>query len=59
VLLKIYDLLGRELITLVDKEVEQGEYSITFNANNLSSGIYFYQLIAGSYIQTRKMILIK
>ena len=59
VLLKIYDLLGRELITLVDKEQEQGAYSVIFNAKNLSSGIYLYQLKAGSYIQTRKMTLIK
>jgi len=57
--LRIYDLLGNEVVKLVDKEQEQGVYSVTVNANNLSSGTYFYQLKVGQFIQTRKMTLIK
>ena len=57
--LKIYDLLGREVTTLVNEIKKPGVYQVTFNANNLSSGIYYYQLICESFIQTKKMILIK
>ena len=59
VTLKVYDLLGREVATLVNEEKPAGEYEIEFNGQNLPSGIYFYQLIAGKFIQTRKMILVK
>lgn len=61
VTLKIYDLLGREVITLVDENQLQGDYEINFDARkyDLSSGIYYYQLKSGSYILTRKMILLK
>ena len=59
VTLKIFDVLGREVTTLVNKEQSAGNYSVTFNASRLSSGIYFYRLIAGDYIQTKKMILMK
>ena len=57
--LKVYDILGREAATLVNKEQEAGRYSIKLSADNLSSGIYFYQLRAGSFIQTKKMIILK
>ena len=57
--LKIYDVLGNEVATLVDEYREAGRYEITFDASNLSSGIYFYRLQAGDYLQTRKMILLK
>lgn len=61
--LKVYDLLGNEIATLVDGYKEAGKYNITFNADNfnksLSSGIYFYTLRAGNISQTKKMILIK
>ena len=57
--LKIYDILGREMATLVNKEQQPGEYEVEFNASNFSSGIYFYRLTAGSYISTKKMILLK
>ena len=60
--LKVFDLLGREITTLVDEEKPAGTYEVKFNANNLSSGIYFYTLItiAGrdNSVQTKKMILI-
>jgi len=59
VTLKIYDLLGREVATLVNEEKPAGEYEVEFNATNLPSGIYFYQLKAGNFIETRKMILLK
>jgi hypothetical protein len=59
VTLKVYDILGREIATLVDEEKSAGEYEITFDASELPSGIYFYKLSAGEYNQTRKMILLK
>ncbi len=57
--LKVYDILGSEVATLVNKEQSAGSYKIDFNASQLSSGVYFYRLSAGSYIQTKKMILVK
>ncbi|HSP87743.1 MAG TPA: T9SS type A sorting domain-containing protein [Ignavibacteriaceae bacterium] len=59
VTLKIYDILGREVATLVNEEKPAGIYETEFNASNLSTGIYFYQLKAGDYIETKKMILVK
>ncbi len=57
--LKIFNVLGNEIETLVSKEFEEGEYEFTFDASNLPSGIYFYQLKAGSFIQTNKMVYLK
>ena len=57
--LKVYDILGKEIVTLVDKEQTSGYYDITFNASNLASGIYFYRLQTGNFIETKKMILLK
>jgi endonuclease/exonuclease/phosphatase family metal-dependent hydrolase len=61
VTLKIYDMLGREVATLVNENQKPGIYNYQFSINNyqLSSGVYFYQLKAGEFIQTRKMILMK
>ncbi|QQS38332.1 MAG: T9SS type A sorting domain-containing protein [Ignavibacteriales bacterium] len=67
VLLKVYDLLGREVVTLINEEKPAGSYEIEFDAGDLASGIYYYQLKAGdpssssgqSFIQTKKMILLK
>jgi hypothetical protein len=59
VTLKVYDILGREVKTLVNQYENSGNYSINFNASNLSSGVYFYQLRSGSYIVTKKMVLLK
>jgi photosystem II stability/assembly factor-like uncharacterized protein len=59
VTLKVYDLLGREVATLVNEEKPSGEYEIEFNAANLPSGIYFYQLNAGSFSETKKMVLLR
>lgn len=59
VTLKIYDITGREVKTLVNEIRKTGFYSITFNVSELSSGIYFYKLQAGSFNQTKRMVLIK
>ena len=57
--LKVYDVLGNEVITLVNEEKPVGSYDIEFNASHLGSGVYFYRLQAGSFVQTRKMTLLK
>ncbi len=57
--LKIYDILGREVATLVNEEKPAGKYSVNFDASKLSSGIYFYRIKAGSFISVKKMILMK
>ena len=57
--LKIYDVLGNEVATLVDEYREAGRYELLFDASNLSSGIYFYRLEAGSFVETKKMILLQ
>ena len=59
VTLKIYDAIGNEVVTLVNEEKTAGIYNIEFNAMDLTSGIYFYKLQAGSFIETKKMLLIK
>ena len=59
VTLKVYDALGREVADLVNEEKSPGAYTINFNAQNLSSGVYYYRIKAGSYTETRKMILMK
>ena len=58
-LLRVYDVLGREVATLVDEEQKSGSYNVQFDASSLSSGIYFYTIIAGSFHQTKKMVLLK
>jgi photosystem II stability/assembly factor-like uncharacterized protein len=57
--LKVYEILGREIATLVNEEKSAGEYEVEFNGVNLPTGIYFYQLNAGKYIETKKMLLLK
>lgn len=59
VTLKVYDVLGKEIVTLVNNELEAGSYSVNFDASHLSSGVYFYTLKVGSFIQTNKMLLMK
>jgi len=59
VTLKVYDILGREIATLVNEEKPAGNYEVEFNAATLPSGIYFYRLKAGQYSETKKMILLK
>ncbi len=57
--LKVYDVLGNEVITLVNEQKPAGVYEVEFNASSLTSGVYFYQLKSASLIQTKKMILLK
>lgn len=57
--LKIYDVLGKEITTLVYKEQSAGTYQVNFEGNNLTSGIYFYTIIAGDYTETKSMLLMK
>ncbi|MCB0746993.1 MAG: T9SS type A sorting domain-containing protein [Ignavibacteriae bacterium] len=57
--LKIYDVLGKEVITLVNENKKPGTYKATFNATNLASGIYYYKLTTDNFIETKKMILLK
>ena len=57
--LKVYDILGNEIATLVNEEKPAGSYQVEFDGSNLSSGVYFYQLKAGNYFGTKKMTLIK
>jgi len=57
--LKVYDILGNEVATLLNEEKPAGSYEINFNASSLSSGTYFYKLQAGSFLETKKMILLK
>ena len=57
--LKIFNALGEKVEVILDKELTPGTYEVEWNANNFSSGIYFYQLKSGSFIQTKKMLLIK
>ena len=59
VTLKVFDVLGTEIETLVNEEKSAGKYELNWNAANLPSGVYFYRLQAGSFVQTRKMILLK
>jgi hypothetical protein len=64
VTLKVYDVLGNEISTLVNEEMSAGDYEVVFNVDtnrdaSLPSGVYFYQLKAGNYIETKKMILAK
>ena len=58
VTLKVYDVLGREIVVLVNEEKTAGIYKIEYDGSNISSGIYFYKLQAGSFVQTKKMILL-
>jgi hypothetical protein len=59
VTLKVYDVLGNEVAALVNEEKPIGNYVVEFSANNLPTGIYFYRLQAGSFVETKKMVLMK
>ncbi len=59
VTLRVYDILGQELETLINEEREAGMYILQYDGSNLTSGIYFYRLQAGSYSETKKLILLK
>ncbi len=57
--LKVYDMLGREVATLVDSRQSAGTYQVEFDASRLASGVYLYRLITGEFVQTRQMVLVK
>ena len=57
--LKVYNLLGQEVATLVNQHQEAGRYTLTFNAINLSSGVYFYRLETGSSVSIKRLVLIR
>ena len=59
VTLMIYDVLGREVATLVNEEQSAGWKEVEWNASSVSSGIYFYRLTAGTYVGTKKLMLLK
>jgi len=59
VTLKVYNMLGQEMVTLVDEPKNSGTYEVNFDATNLPSGTYFYSISAGSFTSVKKMMLIK
>ena len=59
VTLRVFDIMGREVVTLIDEQMEAGKHSLVFNAANLSSGVYYYTIITENFIQTKKMLLLK
>ena len=59
VVLKIFDVLGKEVATLINEEKPAGNYEVEFDASNLSSGVYLYKLQAGNFVETKKMILLR
>jgi enterochelin esterase family protein len=59
VTIKLYDIIGNEITTLVNEEKLIGRYTIHFNASSLASGVYFYQIRAGGFLETKKMMLLK
>ena len=54
--LEIFNVMGQKVVTLIDEYVEAGEHSVTFDGNQSASGVYFYRLEAGDFVDTRKML---
>jgi len=59
VTIRLYDVLGNEVITLVNEQKQAGKYEMLFNASNIASGVYYYQINSGTFTQTRKLMLLK
>lgn len=57
--IKVYDVSGKEIKTLIDEFKQAGSYNISFDGSNLSSGVYFYRIEAGDFVQTKRMVLLK
>jgi hypothetical protein len=57
--LKVYDITGKEVAVLINETLQPGTYEVTFDGSGLTSGVYFYKLYAGDYMETKRMILIK
>jgi hypothetical protein len=58
-IVKVYDILGSEVATLVNEVKDSGTYSVKFDGSGLASGVYIYRLTAGSFVQTRKLLIVK
>ena len=58
-IVNVFDMLGREVAALVNEVKEPGTYTVQFDASGLASGVYLYRLTAGSFVQTRKMIVVR
>ena len=59
VTLKVFNILGKEIATLVSSEQDAGSYAVDFKGSGLQSGVYFYRIEAGNFLQTKKMLLMK
>ena len=59
VAVKVYDIVGREVVTLLNEEKTMGSYEIKFDTTNLPSGIYFFRMSVGDLVETKKMILLR
>jgi hypothetical protein len=59
VVIKVYDVLGKEKITLVDREMQGGRYTVQWDASSAASGVYFYQMMAGNFVATKRMVVLK
>jgi len=59
VTLKVYDILGKEIATLVNEKQSPGTYEVTFDGSQYPSGVYFYKLTSGNFMDTKKLLLIK
>ena len=57
--LSVYDILGKEITTLVNEQLKPGSYEVEWNAANYPSGVYYYKLTSGDFTETKKMVLIK
>ena len=57
--LKVYDVLGRDVATLVNEEKKPGGYKVSFDGSNLPSGVYYYRLESGNFVDTKKLMLLK
>jgi hypothetical protein len=58
-MLKVFDILGKEVATLVNEKLQPGTYEVTFDGSNLTSGIYFYKLTSGDFMSIKKLVLLK
>ena len=59
VVLEIYNTLGQKVATLINQKQTAGTYNVTFDASNLATGVYFYRLQSGNFMEVRKMMLLK
>jgi len=57
--LKVYDVIGNEVATLVNGKMNVGSYKVEFDGSNLPSGVYYYRLVSGNFVMTKKMVLAK